>query len=73
MNTLSTAPSDKRYPPSHQTKTLSKITSSIYLHQGDQVYLLDTYTKMGRRIALVMEVEHEDAMYEVFYDQLDAS
>lgn len=56
----------------HQASTLSKITSSLYLHQGERVYLLDTYTKLGKRVALVMHTEDEN-MFEVFYDQLEAS
>lgn len=58
--------------PTHQAYGLSKMTSSLYSHQGEQVYLLDTYTKMGKRIALVMDSEDEN-MYEVFFDQLMAS
>lgn len=56
----------------HQASTLSKITSSLYTHQGEQVYLLDTYTKMGKRVALVIDSEDE-SLFEVFYDQLEAS
>lgn len=48
------------------------MTSSLYSHHGDQVYLLDTYTKLGKRVALVMDSENE-SMFEVFYDQLQAS
>lgn len=62
----------QRSRPMHQAYGLSKMTSSLYSHQGEQVYLLDTYTKMGKRIALVMDSEDE-SMYEVFYDQLMAS
>lgn len=62
----------QRSRPTHQAASLSKITSSIYSHQGDQVYLLDTYTKLGKRVALVMNSENE-SMFEVFYDQLEAS
>lgn len=62
----------QRPHPAHQAYGLSKMTSSLYSHQGEQVYLLDTYTKMGKRIALVMDSEDE-SMYEVFYDQLMAS
>ena len=58
--------------PAHQAYGLSKMTSSLYSHQGEQVYLLDTYTKMGKLIALVMDSEDEN-MYEVFYEQLQAS
>ncbi|MDD2367963.1 MAG: hypothetical protein PHQ90_01595 [Sulfuricurvum sp.] len=62
----------QRSRPTHQAYTLSKMSSSLYSHQGEQVYLLDTYTKMGKRVALVMDSEDEN-MYEVFYDQLEAS
>lgn len=62
----------QRSRPTHQAYGLSKMTSSLYSHQGEQVYLLDTYTKMGKRIALVMDSEDEN-MYEVFFDQLMAS
>ncbi|MDD3594925.1 hypothetical protein [Sulfuricurvum sp.] len=62
----------QRSRQTHQAYGLSKMTSSLYSHQGEQVYLLDTYTKMGKRIALVMDSEDEN-MYEVFYDQLMAS
>lgn len=62
----------QRSRPTHQAYSLSKMTSSLYSHQGEQVYLLDTYTKMGKRIALVMDNEDEN-MYEVFYDQLMVS
>ncbi|MDD5053543.1 MAG: hypothetical protein PHO27_12480 [Sulfuricurvum sp.] len=62
----------QRSRPTHQAYGLSKMTSSLYSHQGEQVYLLDTYTKMGKRIALVMDSEDEN-MYEVFYEQLLAS
>lgn len=62
----------QRTRPAHQAYGLSKMTSSLYSHQGEQVYLLDTYTKMGKRIALVMDSEDE-SMYEVFYDQLEAA
>ncbi len=62
----------QRSRPTHQAMGLSKMTSSIYSHQGDQVYLLDTYTKMGKRVALVMDSDDE-SMFEVFYDQLEAS
>lgn len=62
----------QRSRPTHQAYGLSKLASSLYSHQGDQVYLLDTYTKMGKRVALVMDSEDEH-MYEVFYDQLMAS
>ena len=56
----------------HQASTLSKMSSTLYSHQGEQVYLLDTYTKMQKRVALVMDSEDEN-IYEVFYDQLMAS
>lgn len=62
----------QRSRPTHEAYGLSKMTSSLYSHQGEQVYLLDTYTKMGKRVALVMDSEDEH-MYEVFYDQLMAS
>lgn len=62
----------QRSRPTLQAYGLSKMTSSLYSHEGEQVYLLDTYTKMGKRIALVMDSEDE-SMYEVFYDQLLAS
>lgn len=62
----------QRSRPTHQAYGLSKMTSSLYSHQGEQVYLLDTYTKMGKRVALVMDSEDEH-MYEVFFDQLMAS
>jgi len=62
----------QRSRPTHQAYGLSKMTSTLYSHQGEQVYLLDTYTKMGKRIALVMDSEDEN-MYEVFYEQLQAS
>ena len=62
----------QRSRPTHQAYGLSKMTSSLYSHQGEQVYLLDTYTKMGKRIALVMD-SVDEKMYEVFYDQLMAS
>ncbi|MDD4950716.1 hypothetical protein [Sulfuricurvum sp.] len=58
--------------PTHQAYGLSKMTSSLYTHQGKQVYLLDTYTKMGKRIALVMDSEDE-SMFKVFYDVLERS
>ncbi|WP_294892678.1 hypothetical protein [Sulfuricurvum sp. MLSB] len=48
------------------------MTSSLYSHHGDQVYLLDTYTKLGRRVALVMDTVDE-IMFEVFYDALEMS
>lgn len=63
---------EQRSRPTHQAYGLSKMSSSLYSHQGEQVYLLDTYTKMGKRVALVMDSEDEH-MYEVFYDQLMAS
>ena len=44
----------------------------VYSYHGDQVYLLDTYNKMRKRVALVMDSENE-SMFEVFYDQLEAS
>ena len=75
QNNLSSMPArtqSQRSRPTHQAYGLSKMTSSLYSHQGEQVYLLDTYTKMGKRIALVMDSEDE-SMYEVFYDQLMAS
>ena len=56
----------------HQAKELCKITSYTYSHQGDQVYLLDTYTKMGKRVALVMDTIDE-SIFEVFYDQLEVA
>lgn len=62
----------QRSRPSHQAIGLSKMTSSLYSHQGEQVYLLDTYTKIGKRIALVMD-SHDESVYEVFYDALDRS
>lgn len=62
----------QRSRSSHQAMGLSKMTSSLYSHHGDQVYLLDTYTKLGKRVALVMDSEDE-SMFEVFYDQLQAS
>jgi hypothetical protein len=62
----------QRSRPTHQAYGLSKMTSSLYSHQGEQVYLLDTYTKMQKRVALVMDSEDEN-IYEVFYDQLLAS
>ena len=62
----------QRSRPTHQAYGLSKMTSSLYSHQGEQVYLLDTYTKMQKRVALVMDSEDEN-IYEVFYDQLMAS
>ncbi|MDD2267687.1 hypothetical protein [Sulfuricurvum sp.] len=62
----------QRSRPTHQAYGLSKMSSSLYSHQGEQVYLLDTYTKMGKRVALVMDSEDE-SMYEVFYEQLQAS
>lgn len=62
----------QRSRPTHQAYGLSKMTSSLYSHQGEQVYLLDTYTRMGKRIALVMDRDDE-SMYEVFYDQLMVS
>ncbi|KFN39001.1 MAG: hypothetical protein JU82_09030 [Sulfuricurvum sp. MLSB] len=62
----------QRSRSSHQAMGLSKMTSSLYSHHGDQVYLLDTYTKLGRRVALVMDTVDE-IMFEVFYDALEMS
>ncbi|MDD2368499.1 MAG: hypothetical protein PHQ90_04290 [Sulfuricurvum sp.] len=61
----------QRSRPTHQAYALSKMTSTLYSYHGEQVYLLDTYTKMGKRIALVMDSEDENK-YEVFYEQLQA-
>jgi hypothetical protein len=72
LSSMATQTQSQRSRPTHQAYGLSKMTSSLYFHQGEQVYLLDTYTKMGKRIALVMDSEDEN-MYEVFYDQLMAS
>ena len=55
---------------SHQARNLAKLSSDIYVHQGERVYLLDTYSHKGHRIAMVMEVD-EQGIYEVFYDQLE--
>lgn len=72
LSSMATQTQSQQSRPTHQAYGLSKMTSSLYSHQGEQVYLLDTYTKMGKRIALVMDSEDEN-MYEVFYDQLMAS
>ncbi len=72
LSSMAARTQPQRSRPTHQAYGLSKMTSSLYSHQGEQVYLLDTYTKMGKRIALVMDSEDE-SMYEVFYDQLLAS
>jgi hypothetical protein len=72
LSSMAARTQSQRPRPTYQAYGLSKMTSSLYSHQGEQVYLLDTYTKMGKRIALVMDSEDE-SMYEVFYDQLLAS
>jgi hypothetical protein len=72
LSSTSARADQQRSRYTHQAATLSKITSSIYDHQGDKVYLLDTYSKMGKRIALVMAMK-EESIYEVFYDQLEAA
>ncbi|MDD5716821.1 MAG: hypothetical protein PHW64_03385 [Sulfuricurvum sp.] len=72
LSSTSARAASQRSRHTHQAKQLSKITSSLYVHQGEKVYLLDTYSKLGKWVALVMEEESE-MMYEVFYDQLEAS
>jgi hypothetical protein len=72
LSSTSARPEAQRSRHTHQAKGLCKITSSLYAHQGEKVYLLDTYSKLGKRVALVMEEESE-MMYEVFFDQLVAA